>query len=383
MPSIDLSQFDLKRKDKPKSEKDQLSGILELLNRDISFNGNQLPDKKKEYLYLELSSLLKAGIDFKAAFELIKSDQKKAKDKNLFDKIHRDVIGGLSFSAALKGTGRFSAYEIYSLEIGEETGKVNPILEDLAKFYQRKIKQQRKIVSALTYPSIVIATSFGVVYFMMKFVVPMFSDIFKRYGGELPAITRHLISISNLFQDNGSIMILLIVVFGAAVITLRGNEVFQRFSSALVIRIPLVGNLVKKIYLARFCNAMRLLINAKLPLLRALELSKQMVGYYPIVSTLPAIEQQILKGETLHKSMQRFKIYPNKMIQLLKVGEETNQLDYFFEKIAEQYIDEVEYKTATLSSAMEPFIILFLGVVVGLIVIAIYLPLFQLSNSFQ
>ena len=128
---------------------------------------------------------------------------------------------------------------------------------------------------------------------------------------------------------------------------------------------------------------MRLLISAKLPLLRAIALIRQMIGYYPIESTLLKVEADILNGNTLYQSLQQFTIYPKKLIQSVKVGEETNQLDYFFGKISEQYIEEVEYKTSTLSSMMEPLIIIFLGLVVGLILISMYLPLFQMSNSFQ
>ena len=128
---------------------------------------------------------------------------------------------------------------------------------------------------------------------------------------------------------------------------------------------------------------MRLLINAKLPLLRAIALIRQMIRYYPIESSLQKVEDDIMKGKSLHESLRQFSVYPSKMIQLIKVGEETNQLDYFFGKISEQYIEEVEYKTSTLSSMMEPLIIIFLGLIVGLILISMYLPLFQMSNSFQ
>jgi len=163
----------------------------------------------------------------------------------------------------------------------------------------------------------------------------------------------------------------------------RKTEQYRKIASQVLLRIPVVGSLVQKIYLARFCNSMRLLINAQLPLLRSIALIRQMISYYPIESSLQKVEDDIMNGNTLHQSLQKFSIYPPKMIQLVKVGEETNQLDYFFEKISEQYIDEVEYKTSALSSMMEPLIIIFLGLIVGVILISMYLPLFQMSNSFQ
>jgi type IV pilus assembly protein PilC len=382
MPSIDLSRYEAKKTVKSPKTNDE-GGLVALLNRDISFGNKELNDKKKEYLYLELSSLLQAGINLKSSFELITADQQNDKDKELYKAIQDAVLGGTTFSQALQQTGKFSLYEVYSLQIGEETGKLIEVLQDLAKFYQNKIKQRRKITSALTYPSVVLSTSLGAVFFMLKFVVPMFGDVFKRFGGHLPWITEKIIGVSDAMGNNFWRVMIFIVLIVAFILFTRKTEKFREIFSKIVLRTPLIGNLVQKIYLARFCNSMRLLINAKLPLLRAIALIRQMIRYYPIESSLQKVEDDIMKGKSLHESLQQFKVYPSKMIQLVKVGEETNQLDYFFGKISEQYIEEVEYKTSTLSSMMEPLIIIFLGVIVGVILIAMYLPLFQMSNSFQ
>jgi type IV pilus assembly protein PilC len=381
MPSIDLSRYETKKSVK-KTDPTSKNSLAELFNKDISFDNRELNDKKKEYLYLELSSLLQAGIDLKSSFELITADQQKEKDKALFIAIQQAVLAGSTFSQALQQTGKFSLYEVFSLQIGEETGKLIEVLRDLAKFYQSKIKQQRKIVSSLTYPCIVLSTSLGAVFFMLKFVVPMFGDVFKRFGGKLPWVTEKIIGISDAIQDNFGKAFLLVLGIAVFIFIVRKTEQFRRIFSNTVLRIPLVGNLVQKIYLARFCNSMRLLINAKLPLLRAIALIRQMIRYYPIDSSLTKIEEDIMKGKSLYQSLQQFKVYPAKMVQLIKVGEETNQLDYFFGIISDQYIEEVEYKTSTLSSMMEPLIIIFLGLIVGVILISMYLPLFQMSNSF-
>lgn len=382
MPSIDLSSYETKKKAKPSKPKDE-GGLMALLNRDISFGSKELNDKKKEYLYLELSSLLQAGINLKSSFELITADQQKEQDKLLYQKIQDAVLTGTTFSQALQQTGKFSLYEVYSLQIGEETGKLIEVLHDLAKFYHNKIKQRRKITSALTYPCVVLTTSLGAVFFMLKFVVPMFGDVFKRFGGKLPWITEKIIGISNAMEDNFWRFLILVALIIGFILFTRKTPKFKQISSKILMRVPVVGNLVQKIYLARFCNSMRLLINAHLPLLRAIALIRQMINYYPIESSLQKVEDDIMNGKSLHESLAQFKVYPSKMIQLIKVGEETNQLDMFFAKISEQYIDEVEYKTSTLSSMMEPLIIIFLGLVVGVILISMYLPLFQMSNSFQ
>ena len=379
MPSIDISRY--KKKEQPKSKKDS-ADLWSILNTDISFGSKQVSDKKKESLYIELSTLLLSGIDLRTALELILVDQEQAKDKALFDGIRLRILSGLALSQALKETGRFSDYEYYSIKIGEETGRLGEVLTDLAKYYKSKIQQRRKIVSAITYPMIVLVSSLGAVLFMIKFVVPMFADVFLRFGGELPWITATIIKVSGWFDRYFPFFILFIFLLTAFYFFKRNTLWFRRISSVLFLKIPVVGDLIKKIYLARFANTMRLLVSTDTPLLQSIALVRQMINYYPIEDSLLKVEQDILQGQSLHKSLSTFGFYPAKMIQLIKVGEEVNRLDYFFEKIASQYTEEVEYRTNTISSLLEPLIIIFLGLVVGVILIAMYLPMFQMSNSF-
>ncbi|PTQ92440.1 type IV pilus assembly protein PilC [Mucilaginibacter yixingensis] len=383
MPTIDLNKYQPpKVARKPESSKNE-NGLLAFMNKDISFGSKELSDKKKEAFYLELSSLLKAGINLKDSLELVTSGQKQEKDIKLFEEVLAKVKKGSKFSEALQASGKFSLYEVFSIQIGEETGKQTEVLEDMARFFQNKIKQRRKVISALTYPCIVMLTSLGAVFFMLKFIVPMFGDIFKRFGGHLPWITEKIISVSNTLQNWAGPVFLAVIGLTTVLYVGRKNEQVRSVSSRILLRIPLAGELVQKIYLARFCNSMRLLINARLPLLKAITLVRQMIGFYPIEHSLKKVEDDILHGRQLHESFRQFKVYPAKMIQLIKVGEETSKLDYFFGIISEQYIEEVEFKTGTISSMMEPLIILFLGAVVGTILIAMYLPLFQMSNNFQ
>lgn len=379
MPSIDISRY---QKKKQPVNKAGGADLFAFLNKDISFGSKQVSDKKKEGLYVELSTLLLSGIDLRTSLELILVDQEQAKDKALFEGIRQRILSGLALSEALKETGRFSDYEYYSIRIGEETGKLGDVLTDLAKYYKSKIQQRRKIVSAVTYPAIVLLSSLGAVFFMIKFVVPMFADVFLRFGGKLPWITALIISFSGWFDRYFIFLVLIIAVLGIIYAFKRKSDWFRGLSSRLLLRVPIVGDLLKKIYLARFANTMRLLVSTDTPLLRSIALVRQMINYHPIETSLLKVEQDILQGESLHKSLSAFSFYPAKMIQLIKVGEEVNRMDYFFEKIAAQYTEEVEYKTNTISSLLEPLIIIFLGLVVGVILIAMYLPMFQMSNSF-
>lgn len=379
MPSIDISRY--QKKKQPKHEKDGFD-LWSILNTDISFGSKQVSDKKKESLYVELSTLLLSGIDLRTSLELILVDQEQAKDKALFDGIRLRILSGLSLSQSLKETHRFSDYEYYSIKIGEETGRLGEVLTDLARYYKSKIQQRRKIVSAITYPVIVLTSSLGAVFFMIKFVVPMFADVFLRFGGELPWITATIIKVSGWFDRYFPFFILSVLILIAFYLFKRKTLWFRKISSLLFLKVPVLGDLIKKIYLARFANTMRLLVSTDTPLLQSIALVRQMINYYPIEASLLKVEQDILQGQSLHKSLATFGFYPAKMIQLIKVGEEVNRLDYFFEKISSQYTEEVEYRTNTISSLLEPLIIIFLGLVVGVILIAMYLPMFQMSNSF-
>jgi type IV pilus assembly protein PilC len=381
---IDISKINGKTSSSTAKEKEEKGGgWMSVLNKDISFGGNGFNDKKRESFYHELSILISAGVDIKTSFELIASEQKGEKDKLLIEGIMNSIINGSSFSTAMMKEGSFTMYECVSVQIGEETGKLVEVLDQLASYYKNNIAQKRQIVSALTYPGIVLTVSVGAIFFMLNFVVPMFSDIFKRFGGELPAITQFIINSAAVVRQYGLLFLLSLVALIWFIMQQRHKQWFRRSSSKFFLRLPFVGELIRKIYLIRFCTSMTLLISSKVPILRAIQLIRKMINYYPIEESLDQIEKDVLVGIPLHESLSKFSVYPTKMIYLIKVGEEVNQLDHFFEKTALQYDDEVKHLTSIMGSLVEPFMIVFLGLVVGFILIAMYLPLFQLSSSFQ
>lgn len=388
MHKFDISSYKRQNSTK-KKHPDKNGGVQrsrlrwsDLLNTEISFGAGGLSDKNKEQFYLEFSTLLNSGVDIGTAFDLILVERKNKKQFSIYEGIQKDLISGESLSNAMSNSEKFSNYEIQSVRIGEETGKIGVILHELAVFYKGKISQQRKIISALTYPIVVCCTSLGAVFFMLKFVVPMFSDVFLNFGGELPWITAFIVKISDIIDQMIGWVIVILLMLVLITHLSRRKEWFRKGISLIALRIPFVGDIVRKTQLAQFANIMRLLISTNVPLLQSIQLVRQMSNFFPIEESLKATEIYIENGEALYQCLSRFSIYPQKMIQLIKVGEEVNRLEFFFEKIAEQYTGDVEYSTSTLSTVLEPLIIIFLGLVVGLILIAMYLPMFQISNSF-
>jgi type IV pilus assembly protein PilC len=375
---LDVAQY---KRSKAKQPANRNSSTQSFLNKEINLGFTVFGDKLKEAFYMELSILITAGVDIKAALELLCNQQKKQKAKAIINDIKDKIVIGYSLSEAVKSTGHFSSYEYFSLRIGEESGKITEILSELATYYTKKLKQKRQIVQSLSYPTLVLLTSFGAVAFMLSFIVPMFSDVFKRFGGELPYITKLVIGLSKGLLDNFVFILILMATLIALLWSFRKKEWFRKYSSLLLLKTPVIGGMLQRIYLAQLCGSFSLLLGAKVPLLHAIELVRQMINFYPLATSLKIVEKDILMGESLHQSLAKFPVYDQRMLTLLKVGEEVNKLDLFFQKLTSQYNDEIEHQTSILSSVMEPFIIIFLGLVVGVVLIAMYLPLFELSTN--
>lgn len=358
------------------------SPISELFKRDISLTGGAISDRVKELFYLELHTLLSAGLDIRTGLELIVQQQTKKKNKKIFQDILQAVIAGSTVSAAIKGNTAFTSYECHSIHIGEETGKILVILNELAVFFQKKIKQRQQIIGAVTYPVMVIVVSVVAVSFMVMYVVPMFADVFKRFGGQLPFVTRAVLSVANVIRKFAPLAGLFLVSTLLMGFANRKKAWFRAISSRTILRIPLAGNITRKIYITRFCTTMALMMGSNIPIVNAIALARQMIGYYLIEKTLDIVRDDVVRGVAFHAALGKHIIFPAKMIAMVKAGEEVNRMELFFAKIAEQYSSEVEYQTTMLSKFLEPMIIIVLGLIVGIILIAMYLPLFKLGQSF-
>lgn len=381
MTVINVSKY--QRRDQNQSKKTKENSVLsDLLSKEISFGNGKLSDKQKDRFFFELSTLLRSRLDLKKALDLMSLEASKEKEIKIVRHLKEMVISGDSLSMAMQKTGKFSEYDFFTVQIGEETGNLSVVMKELAIYYNIKIAQRRKILAALTYPIIVLCTSAGAVFFMLQFVVPMFSDVFKRFGGKLPWMTQMVISTSAVLADVLPYILMLLTILTYLLFRIRHLSAYRSISSTIILKIPVLGELVKKIYLARFCNTMKLLVSTRIPLLRTIELTEKTISFYPIETSLKHVKKGIESGRSLHECLSDFCVYPQKIVQLIKIGEEINQLDYFFENISEQYVKEVTHQTDTLSKLIEPLIIIFLGLAVGFILVSMYLPMFQMSNSF-
>lgn len=372
--------FKLENTQKSKQKKDTSFDINALLKKEINFFGGSFSNKKKEAFYIELSVLLNAGLELKDALELIGAEQKKEADKELFKTIVDELISGKNLSEAIRLEKQFTEYEYYSLQIGERTGTLQKVTDELGAFFRRKNEQKRTILNALSYPMVVLCTAFLAVGFMLQYVVPMFADIFKQNKVELPWITKQIISFSNVFSSYYWVVILMIIAF-FVIIKLAKNKIwYRKWSAAFLLKVPFVGGFLRKVRIAQFTQAITLLVGAKVPLLNGIQLTKKMIDFYPLQIALSKVEEDILQGKSLHESIGNQSIFDKKMSSLIKVAEETNQTETIFNRLTYQYNQEIEYQSKTISAVIEPLIILFLGGVVAVILIAMYLPMFKLST---
>ncbi|MGS2765227.1 type II secretion system F family protein [Sinomicrobium sp. M5D2P9] len=360
-------------------EKDQ-GGISGLLQKEITFFGNTFSNKKKEDFYTEVSVLLKAGITLKEALTLIKENQKKKSLREFHADLIEQLISGKNFSDSIQGKKEFSEYEYHSLKIGEETGTLERVTEELGNFFSRKNEQRRNLISALMYPVIILATAVLVVVFMLRFVVPMFQDIFTQNNVELPGVTRFIISLSGFSQGKGWMFLALVLIFLVLRKALSEKEWYKKIKDNVLLKLPFIGPFVKNVYLAQFTQAVSLLTASKVPVVNSIRLVKKMISFYPLQQALEEVEASILQGKSLSESLKQARIFDHKMVALVKVAEETNQTEFIFDRLNRQYNMEVQQKSKMLSTMMEPFIILFVGIIVGVILIAMYLPMFKLSS---
>ncbi len=372
--------FNIDNISKKSIKKEKSSNVQNLLKKEIVIFGNKFSNKKKEAFYSELSVLLNAGITLKDSLNLISDEQKKKKDSQLINSILENIIYGKSFSEALKENKEFTEYDYQSIKIGEETGSLETVSNELGLYYRRKNEQRRTILNALSYPIIVLITALFAVFFMLQFVVPMFVDIFKQNRVELPWITKVIVSISESFQQNIWNIILLILIFFILRKVFARKKWYRKFISKLVLKTPILGEFVRKIYIAQFTQSTALLVGAKVPLLNCIELTKKMINFYPLQEALENIEKEIIQGNELSSVMANYKIFDKRMVSLIKVAEQTNQNEYIFDKLTKQYNDDIQYQSKTLSTVLEPIIMIFLGALVAVILIAMYMPMFKLST---
>jgi type IV pilus assembly protein PilC len=381
--SLDLTKYNVNKKPKSSEKEEGNSRIWDILNKDISLSRSGFNDKKKEQFYTDMSILLEAGLDLNASLRLLDEENAQQKGENIYTILLKDVLSGLSLSKSMENTKKFSNYEYQSIRIGEETGRLAIILKELKKHYEQKNALRQQFIGMITYPIIVIVIAVGVLIFLMNYVVPMFMSFLTQVNAELPWITTFVLQLSNLVSFWYPYFLGLMLIIVLFIYFQKDQLWFKKVFSQMLLKIPLFGKMSQRIYLSRFCQAMTLLMTAKVPLIDALEMTKNMVDFYPLESSIDNIKSKILKGQSMHVAMTKESIFEPRMISMVRVGEEVNKLDEVFGKLTVQYSDNVENQTKVIKSILEPALLIIVGSVVALVALAMILPIFKMSSSME
>lgn len=368
----------LRNSSKESSRKE--SALTQLLQTQIG--GSKLKDNFKEHFYSEIALLLDSGLNLKAALDLLLEQQKKESHRILLEKILKELTQGKRFSEILELDKQFTAYEYFSVQIGEETGNLSEILKRLADFFSQRIKQKRNFIGAISYPLVILFTAIIAITFMFYFMVPMFKEVFARMGNNLPSVTKLVIRISENIGPIFGLILVTSLILVTLHLRLRKNLNYRFSLGRALVRIPLVGPLILENNILRMLQSLGLLLRSKVPLVRALDLSSKMLSFYPLQKALQDAQNKVLEGEGFYDGIADNRLLSPKLKGLIKVGEETNNLAFLLEKLSDQTESELEHKAKVLGNTMEPLIIVFLGFFVALILIAMYMPMFQMSASY-
>lgn len=328
----------------------------------------------------QISSLLVAGLPLVQCLEALQDQTEDPVFRIIIRDVRLDISSGNSFSAAVKKFPRsFNSLFISMVEAGEASGALAEILGKVAGYFEASVKLTKKVKSAMTYPIAVISLAVILVNVLLIFVIPVFAAMFADFGAKLPAPTLALIATSNFLKHNIHWVILGAVavwwVFKKIVSTPKG----RRAKDHLLVRAPIFGNLIHKIALSRFCRTYATLIRSGVPILRTLEIVASASGKVQIEDACGEIAKHVSQGGQVSEVLAVNPFFPPMVKHMVKAGETTGNVDGMMNKIADFYDTECDATVASLTSLIEPLLIVFLGVVVGAIVMAMFLPIFELG----
>ncbi|MGY2262708.1 type II secretion system F family protein [Pseudomonas sp. SDO55104_S430] len=331
----------------------------------------------------QMATMMKAGVPLLQSFDIIGEGFENPAMRALVDEVKQEVAAGNSFAAALRKKPKYFD-ELYCnlVDAGEQAGALDTLLERVATYKEKSESLKAKIKKAMTYPLAVIFVAAIVTGILLVKVVPQFQSVFEGFGAELPAFTVMVIGLSRFMQEWWWMMLggLIAAIF-AVRHALKTSQGFRDRMDAWLLKVPLVGTLLYKSAVARFARTLSTTFAAGVPLVEALDSVAGAAGNVVFKRAVLRIKQDVSTGMQLNFSMRSSGIFPTMAIQMTAIGEESGALDEMLDKVAGFYEDEVDNMVDSLTSLMEPFIMVVLGVIVGGLVVAMYLPIFQLGST--
>ncbi|MBY0346259.1 MAG: type II secretion system F family protein [Neisseriaceae bacterium] len=351
-------------------------------NASLVAKGKKITEKQVVIFTRQLATMMKAGIPMVQAFEICARGNENPAMAALISKIKSDVEGGVSLTDAFAAhPAHFDDLFCSLIRAGEMGGVLELLLNRLATYKEKIMAIKGKIKSALFYPTFVLGAALLITFGIMIFVIPTFSELFRSFGKPLPWITQVIVDISDVLIAYGVYVVGFMCLVGYAIVNMVKNSVpLQRKLDLFVLKIPVLGVVIQKSSVARWARTLSTMFTAGIPLVEALEAVAKASGNYAFEKASNEIQKNVSMGISLTIAMQQTKVFDNMMLQMVAIGEESGALDSMLDKAAEFYEEEVDNLVASMSSLMEPVIMVVVGVLVGTIVIAMYLPIFQLGD---
>ncbi len=330
----------------------------------------------------QFATMLQSGIPIVQSFDIVGKGHENPSMQELLMAVKQDIESGTNLSTALgKHPLYFDALYCNLVQAGESAGILDAILEKVATYKEKIEGIKGKIKSALFYPAAVVVVAFVITAILLIFVIPQFESLFKGFGADLPALTQFVVSLSKLFQN-----------WWWAIFGVMGGTVFfigysykrsvkmQHTIDRLTLKAPIIGEIIKKATIARYCRTLATMFAAGVPLVESLDSVAGASGNQVYYEGVMAIKSDVSTGMQLQAAMDNTKLFPNMVIQMVAIGEESGELDKMLGKVADFYEEEVDNAVASLSSLLEPLIMAVLGIIVGTLVIAMYLPIFKMAS---
>jgi len=352
------------------------------LKLQLSIGGRRISQKQIAVFTRQLATMIDAGLPLVQSLDILASQQENKAFKDVLTSIKDDVESGSTFAAALGRHPKvFTDLYVNLVVAGEEGGILDNILLRLSNYIEKAVALKKKVKSALVYPTAIVAVAVLVVTILLMFVIPVFERMFLSAGQSLPLLTLIIVGLSKLLKKYFLLVVVMLVVLFIMLRRYHKTESGKRAIDAFTLKVPVFGMLLRKIAIARFSRTLSTLVSSGVPILDSLNIVAKTAGNQIVEDAIMRARSSISEGETIADPLSRANIFPPMVTQMISVGESTGSLDTMLGKIADFYEEEVDNTVATLTSLLEPFLMIFLGGTIGTIVVAMYLPIFNMAGA--
>ncbi len=339
-----------------------------------------MSDQIKQELFAQMHTLLDAGMDMTRMFDILREEYKDRKEARLLLEMYESIVQGMTLKDAMIASGEFTDLDFNVIGVGEISGKLSYTLRFLSGYYTKKATQLKAVRSALSYPIMILCFAIVVLCFMLMVIVPTFSQVYSRMGGDLPALTKVLIRMSSNAPVVFSISVAVVSVLTLFCWYHRHSEDFQRLKSSILLAMPVVSRIVKYDAQCTFCRLMDLLTSSGVSMLESLDMVSRSMKLQHYRMAIIDMTERIKGGASLSSCMSAYgSLFSRKMTALLRVGEESHRLGEMFNRSADLLSDSLDTSFKSLSTYIEPVMVILVGGIVALILIAMYLPMFRLG----